>query len=80
MLLTLNLHDQFRDAKQTDKAVFNLATGFFSPEVQAIVVELLNKANKVVREAHESQRGAKILKGKRHFQWMFSVLKSRMAC
>ena len=61
-VMTKNSHDQYRDSKQTDKAVVDLATRSFSSEVQNLLVDLLNESNKYVKEAHESQRGHEILK------------------
>ena len=61
-IVTKDSHDQYRDSKQTDKAVVDLATRSFSSEVQNLVVDLLNESNKYVKEAHESQRGHEILK------------------
>ena len=61
-VVTKNSHDQYRDSKQTDKAVVDLATRSFSSEVQNLLVDLLNESNKYVKEAHESQRGHEILK------------------
>lgn len=49
-----NSHDQYREAKQTDEAVIDLATRSFSPEVQKLIVQLLNEANKYVLEAHQT--------------------------
>ena len=63
-VVTKNSHDQYRDSKQTDKAVVDLASRSFSSEVQNLLVDLLNKSNKYVKEAHESQRGHEILKEK----------------
>ena len=59
----LNSHDQYCDAKQTDKAVFDLATRLVSLEVQKVLIKLLNEANKAVKEAHKSKRGIAIAKG-----------------
>lgn len=63
-LLTKNSHDQYRDSKQTDKAVLNLATKSFSTDVQNLLVQLLNDANVDVKEAHDSQYEQEILEGK----------------
>lgn len=60
-ILTGNLHDIYRDLRQTDKAVINLATRSFSAEVQKLLVMLFNKANAQVQEAHESQYGQEVL-------------------
>lgn len=60
----LNSHDQFRDAKQTDKVVFDLATKLLFPEIQKVLVRLLNKANKTVKETYKSKWNITIAKGK----------------
>lgn len=56
-----NSHDQYRDAKQTDKTVIDLVIRFFSFEVQNLFVSLLNEANTFVQEAHDRERGREII-------------------
>ena len=59
--IVLNSHDQYRDSKQTDKAVIDLATRSFSTEVKNLLVDLLQESNEEVRMAHESHRGQVLL-------------------
>lgn len=56
-LLTHNSHNTYRDSKQTDKAVYDLATQSLSSAVQGLLVSFLNKANVWVKEAHNSNPG-----------------------
>ena len=62
-LITQNSHDQYRDSKQVDKAVFDVATRSFSIEIQELIVKLLNEANPQIQEAHASIRGQQMLAG-----------------
>jgi hypothetical protein len=64
-LLTQNSHDQYRDAKQTSKAVLDLTTRSFSSNVQRLLVDLLNEANIYVKEAHEFQKSQLLLEEKK---------------
>jgi hypothetical protein len=56
-----NSHDQFRESKQVDKSVVDLATRAFSDEVKSLLVDLLNEGNRQVREAHQSLEGQRLL-------------------
>lgn len=54
----------YRDSKQTDKAVFDLATRSFSPGVPDFLMSLLNEDNKWVKETHESHHEMELLQAK----------------
>lgn len=54
-MVTLNSHCQWREFRQLDKSVFDLATRSFSDKVRGLLVELLNEANRSVRKAHEAE-------------------------
>ena len=49
-----NSHYIYREAKQMEKLVLDMATRFFSSPVRHLFVALLNKGNKEVRKAHKS--------------------------
>ena len=50
----LNSNDQFRDAKQMDKAMMDMVTRSWSPAIGKLLVDLLNESNVEVEEAHAS--------------------------
>ena len=58
---TLNSNDQYRDARQMDKAMMDMATRSWSPSIRKLLVDLLNEGNTEVAEAHASAAGKKIL-------------------
>jgi hypothetical protein len=61
-------HHQFRDSKQTDKVIIDLATRFFSFKMKSLLVYLLNEANIYVRKTYQSKKEQKILrKDKKQF-------------
>ena len=60
-----NSHDVYRTTRQADKILLTLATKSLSPAVKALLTELLNAANKVVKMAHESTEGRAILKNRK---------------
>ncbi|KAL8834745.1 MAG: hypothetical protein Q9170_003622 [Blastenia crenularia] len=53
----LNSNDEFRESKQTDKAIMDMSTRAADPEVQKLLIALLNENNWEVKEAHESAEG-----------------------
>ena len=57
----LNSNDQYRDARQMDKAMMDMATRSWSPSIRKLLVDLLNEGNIEVEEAHASAAGKKIL-------------------
>jgi hypothetical protein len=72
-LVTQNSHDQFRESKQIDKSVVDLATRAFSKEVRNLLVKILNEANEQVREAHESPLGKALLDGRETLPFELSI-------
>ena len=57
-----NSHDVYREMRQSDKAIMELATRAHEPIVRELLVDLLNEYNNEVVEAHESEIGRAILK------------------
>lgn len=53
-LITANSHYQFREYRQLDKSVLDMATRSFTPPVQELLVKLLNEANTEVKKVHSS--------------------------
>jgi hypothetical protein len=56
-----NSHDQFRDSKQIDKTIIDLATRPFSSQMKILLIQLLNETIRFVKETHESKKNQKIL-------------------
>ena len=56
----LNSNDQWRESRQLDKSMMDMATRSHSESVQELLVELLNENNKEVEEAHLSARGQEL--------------------
>ncbi|KAL8646787.1 MAG: hypothetical protein Q9210_005931 [Variospora velana] len=56
----LNTHDQFRDSRQTDKAIMDMAGRANDPRIRELLVRLLNESNWEVEAAHASQKGLEL--------------------
>ena len=69
MMLVKNSHDEWKEAKQADKAILPLAMTKIGHETKLHMVKLLNEANDFVREVHASGIGKRMLKGRSHVPW-----------
>jgi hypothetical protein len=58
----MNSHDIYRESKQTDKSLVELASKSWPDEVKDLLVELLNKYSHEVKDAHSSEKGKELLK------------------
>lgn len=56
-----NSHAQWRDFRQVDKSIIDLATRVPPGPIQDLLCDLLNQGNDEVREAHEVARRSSIL-------------------
>jgi hypothetical protein len=59
---TPNSHDQFKAARQTDKATVHLAANSHDPAIRKVVVGLLNAIQPEVDECHASEEGQELLR------------------
>ena len=59
-----NSHDSFREARQIEKSLVDLASRLRGEETKQLLVELLNAKNHQVRAAHESEDGQRLLAGR----------------
>lgn len=58
---TPNSHDQFRNARQADKATVQLAANSNDPAIRRLVIDLLNELQPEVNACHQSEEGQKLL-------------------
>ncbi|KAJ5833227.1 hypothetical protein N7474_001538 [Penicillium riverlandense] len=58
--MTLNSHDQFRSARQIEKASLQLAVNAKCPDISNLMVKLLNELQPDVDHCHASQEGRKL--------------------
>jgi hypothetical protein len=54
---TLNSFDQFASARQTDKAILQLAANAHDPAIRGLIVESLNEQQHEVNACHKSKSG-----------------------
>ncbi|KAJ5619498.1 hypothetical protein N7510_003482 [Penicillium lagena] len=58
--MTPNSHDQFRSARQMEKASLQLAVNAKNPDISNLIVKLLNELQPEVDRCHASQEGQKL--------------------
>lgn len=58
--MTPNSHDQFRNARQIEKASLQLAVNAKNPDISNLMVKLLNELQPEVNHSHASQEGQKL--------------------
>ena len=78
-LLIKNFHDQYRNAKQTNKTVLNLAIRSFFVEIKQFLIRFLNEINLYVQKIHMSHRDVSMLKEKNTLLFENKIMKNSSA-
>ena len=64
-LLCLNSHDDWRESRQTDKALVEIAMRALDQDTNRFLLQLLNEANRDIKVVHESGRALELLAGRK---------------